>query len=193
MSTPRIHTYFEDLFPFSKRVLELFLQSWRWKGFEVVVHAQHEAIRHPLYKDYINKVAEMPCVNPLPFTLCSLRRWLAYSSISHDGQSVFLSDYDVINYSLEALPPFSGSKSYYSCGFLQVAPSCLREIVHAIQSFPKHLWDQKHNSDMTIILNYYRLPEYRELNLVSEYPDTSAPLVHFRGMKGSETLCKLNS
>lgn len=185
----RIHTYFENLYDYSYPVLCKFKDSWESKGYEVVVHTFHQALGHPLLKEYLASIERFPVTNRIEYELCCFRRWLAYDFSIKDEDIVILADYDIINVSLTEFPKYTVPTEYYAVGLLQIPLYVVRQFIHFVISIPDWRLDPKHNSDMTLMINHFTLPK-QDYSFVSEWPDTSKPLIHFRGTgKKRELIC----
>lgn len=181
-----IHTYCEALRADADSILAKFRQSWEKQGYTVVVHGIEHARTHPLYEDYMRVCENFPTLNNKNYELCCFRRWLAYDFV---GVPALFSDYDILNLDMPQNLITEQPIHYYGVALVSLPPPIIGKFIHTILGFPPWQW-ANHVSDQTIFNLYFSkgmpapgVPGTSDYMFVSEYPDTTKPLVHFGGSK----------
>lgn len=183
-----IHTYFEPLIPQSELVLAKFQRLWTKLGFEIRVHERKHAEAHPMYDEFMRNVEKIPTINAKDYELCCYRRWLAFDQNDASGWFV---DYDVANMGLREMPDARETASFGGMAVIHVMREDVRRFVHTLMAFPPWLYEP-HNSDQTIFMLWLCVPRQRYVPpLVRDYPDTSAPLVHYQSNLRKELFINL--
>jgi hypothetical protein len=90
-----------------KHCIDIWRDTWQAAGWNTVVNTLYDALKHPLYKQIVDKSSRMPSVNPPGYDLACYLRWLAFD---YQGGGVH-SDYDVLprrKFSPERFPIIQG-------------------------------------------------------------------------------------
>lgn len=94
------HDYVPEL-PNSENLIPIWKQSWSKLGWEPIVLNDSHARLHPKYNEYVERYRSLPTVNPKGYELACYLRWLAVAAVGGG----WMSDSDVINYSLNPISP----------------------------------------------------------------------------------------
>lgn len=91
----KLYTYYSDV-PSLPRVDEISLTiQWRaaWKaaGFEPHVLSEYDAMKHPYYQAFKEKISALPSCNPDKYEVACFMRWLALAQVGGG----WMADYDV--------------------------------------------------------------------------------------------------
>ena len=190
-----VYTYYghvnEDHEKSSTPMLEHWRRSWSAQGWNPVVLNIHHAQSHPLYDSYMQRIAEIPTVNPKAYEQACYLRWLA---VAQAGGG-FMSDYDVVNYSWPARAQEAPMLIYEvhpddecitpsvvggtQAGFQNV---CLAMCTAPLADLGQQINGQHHVSDMLILQHYAATGLYAATRTVRQYGEDGwmhAPLVHY--------------
>lgn len=85
-----------------RKLICLWIESWRNKGFDPVVLNESWAERHPLFEAYRDKVSQFPSTNPAGYDLSCFLRWMAVA-VAETEDTATMADYDVFNYGFAPL------------------------------------------------------------------------------------------
>lgn len=191
-----VHTYFQPVtgLHYPKKLLDLWKESWESKGWTTKILSETDAMGHPGYKAFSDRISRYPTINKPGYERACYMRHMAMANI---GGGILV-DYDVIN--REAPPPkpipgFPGLPSKIACLEPTKVPCVLigdgdafGDVCDAIYSYdPK---GEKHVSDMTILRqsNMHTSGDCVE-HLCSGQPIVdhlgdgwkTAPMIHFSG------------
>jgi hypothetical protein len=157
-----VYTYSENLVGNEyeqEKLLELWQESWRRRGWEPKIIGRAFAERHPRLSDFRARVRSFPTVNPRDYEDVCWLRWLAFAQV---GGGLIV-DADVINYSLRP-ESFDGEDlvshdASGASGFVSASAAGAQRLVEWIVNFPIRdcLADEAgcaHLSDLLVIARY---------------------------------------
>lgn len=95
-----------------RKLICLWIDNWRSKGFDPVVLNESWAEKHPMHDMFREAVSKFPSTNPAGYDLSCFLRWLAVAVAEKDDCAI-LSDYDVFNYGWAPVLPGNAKLTCY--------------------------------------------------------------------------------
>lgn len=180
-----IHTYFVqalDEYETELRLLLLWQNWWRDRGYTTVVLNETHAERHPKYAEFRAKTDRFWSQNPRPYERACWLRWLALEVAIETTLIGAMCDYDVFPRALTPIPVDGEQFTIFEPGVPCLASGThrtIREMIDYILGLPDDIAPEgKHYSDMLAIRNF---PNLKTVPLARQFTDTdwlNAPFVH---------------
>lgn len=188
-----VYTYFDPVPGISieetTRLILLWKENWEHFGYEPRVLNESFARRHPLYKEFSERIARFPTVNKKEYDRACFLRWLAMSTV----KGGLMADYDVFTYKADLglakiPPPLCIVYQGHVPSLVYARQQGYDRMIEAFMKYEVSIKDveetigQPHVSDMYILYRDPQFTPYEKLHIVKNHGEDGwkeAPLVHY--------------